>query len=58
MYQRYGGDIVGVDDLAEELRESGEGDSKGIGFPLIPVFFPIQRKGISTPYTSENFSLS
>jgi hypothetical protein len=40
LYQRYGGDIDhGVDDLAQELDERG--DEKGIGFPLIPVFFPI-----------------
>ena len=43
MYQRYGGDDQGVDDLAEELRKEDGGmknDERGIGFPLIPVFFP------------------
>jgi hypothetical protein len=42
LYQRYGGDIDhGIDDLAVHLREEKTTDEKGIGFPLIPIFFPI-----------------
>lgn len=55
LYQRYGGDLEGIDDLAEELnRERRQGsafasknDEQGIGFPLIPIFFPIQVKKLT-----------
>ena len=40
LYQRYGGDYKGVPDL----KEKPGGDDEGIGFPLIPIFFPIPRR--------------
>jgi hypothetical protein len=45
LYQRYGGDIQGVNDLAAELNPGNQrvprNDDRGIGFPLVPIFFPI-----------------
>lgn len=61
LYQRYGGDIHGVDDLAAELNPKGarpKNDDRGIGFPLLPVFFPIQRTSLLTPFTSESFPIT
>ena len=69
LYQRYGGDHLGIDDLAEELKKdssSSEGqsetaianDEQGIGFPLIPVFFPAQKKSFYSPFVAERFSLA
>ena len=66
LYQRYGGDHVGIDDLAEELnKDKREGKSKltsndehGIGFPLIPIFFPIQYKMFESQFVSEEMPLS
>lgn len=56
MFQRYGGDLEGIDDLVKELnrdKEEGRGrqtanDERGIGFPLIPVFFPVQAKSFDS----------
>jgi hypothetical protein len=31
---------------------------RGIGFPLVPVFFPIQDMNNSTPFISETFAMS
>lgn len=33
-------------------------DDAGVGFPLIPVFFPVQRKRSDSWFVSESFSLS
>jgi hypothetical protein len=38
LYQRYGGDHIGVPDLNEV-----ENDATGIGFPLLPIFFPVEK---------------
>ena len=38
LYQRYGGDHIGVPDLNEV-----ENDTTGIGFPLLPIFFPVEK---------------
>ena len=43
MYQRYGGDHVGIPDLKEHQEVHGP-DETGVGFPLLPVFFPVTRK--------------
>ena len=43
LYQRYGGEEHGIDDLKEHT-EAGGVDDKGIGFPLIPIFFPTVQK--------------
>ena len=56
MFQRYGGDLEGIDDVVKELnRDKEEGrsrqtanDERGIGFPLIPVFFPVQTKSFES----------
>ena len=40
MYQRYGGEDRGIMDLNEELKTK-KNDDQGIGFPIVPVFFPI-----------------
>ena len=66
LYQRYGGDLDGIDDLVEELnKEKNAGlsretksDEHGIGFPLIPVFFPIQHKKFDSQFTSESMPMS
>lgn len=36
LYQRYGGEDRGIPDI-----KNLSNDEKGIGFPLVPVFFPI-----------------
>ena len=46
MYQRYGGEEHGIDDLKEHTAQGGV-DDKGVGFPLIPLFFPIVKKSSS-----------
>lgn len=43
LYQRYGGEHLGVPDL-NEVTAGGESDRRGIGFPLIPVFFPLDHQ--------------
>ena len=49
----------GVDDLASELKKDDvDADSRGIGFPLIPIFFPVQRKSMHSLFTSETFSVA
>jgi hypothetical protein len=41
MYQRFGGEEIGVPDI----KGSNQNDNgRGIGFPLVPVFFPNQKK--------------
>ena len=57
LYQRYGD--LAQSDLAESLRDSESGmDDAGVGFPLIPVFFPVQRKRSDSWFVSESFPLS
>lgn len=53
LFQRYGGDQVGVDDL----KDHGE-DTQGIGFPLLPVFFPIERVSSVSAMRDELFPLT
>lgn len=56
LYQRFGGEDIGVPDLKEA---EGHNDfDRGIGFPLLPVFFPVQLKSIHSPFTQENFPLT
>jgi hypothetical protein len=51
--------MLGVDDLAADLKTDKEKtDSGGIGFPLVPIFFPVQRRGVDSLFTSESFNLS
>lgn len=57
LYQRYGGEDLGIPDLKEKACEN-DYDRGGIGFPLIPVFFPIQRKQEFTPFKEEIFPLT
>tara|TARA_B110000285_G_C14560102_1_gene353103 strand:+ start:266 stop:439 length:174 start_codon:yes stop_codon:yes gene_type:complete len=38
LYQRYGGDHDGVPDLNDV-----QNDTTGIGFPLLPIFFPVEK---------------
>ena len=42
LYQRYGGDHEGIPDLKEHIAE-GNTDDRGIGFPLLPIFFQVDR---------------
>lgn len=39
LYQRYGGEEHGIEDLTEHTAAGGS-DDMGVGFPLLPVFFP------------------
>lgn len=55
MYQRFGGEDIGVPDI----KGSNQNDyDRGIGFPLVPVFFPKQKNTSHTPFTSETFALT
>ena len=57
MYQRYGGEDRGIMDLNEELKTS-KNDDQGIGFPIVPLFFPIQKNSIHSAFTEESFRIS
>lgn len=60
LYQRYGSEAQ--EDLASELNPTDSrsplNDSQGVGFPMLPVFFPIQRTSSLTPFTSESFPIT
>jgi hypothetical protein len=52
MYQRYAqGDLK---------QKDGEKfvDTEGVGFPLMPVFFPIQHNSMYSPFTQETYPLT
>lgn len=55
MYQRYGGEDIGVPDIKGTEANDYE---KGIGFPLVPIFFPVSRGSTHTPFISEQFNLT
>ena len=40
-----------------DLKGQGN-DERGIGFPLIPVFFPVQTTSGHTPFVKESFPLT
>ena len=57
LYQRFGGEDIGVPDL-KDLPEGTNDYDRGIGFPLVPVFFPIQNSNNTTAFVSETYALS
>ena len=57
LYQRYGGDHLGVPDLNEEMKHGEKGDTAGIGFPLLPIFFPIVHDRAGGGQQMETFPL-
>jgi hypothetical protein len=56
MYQRYGGEDIGVPDLKDQKDKNDF--ERGIGFPLVPVFFPVQKSQEYTPFKEESFPLT
>jgi hypothetical protein len=57
LYQRYGGEDIGVADM-KDLPKGTNDYEHGIGFPLVPIFFPIENSNNSTPFVSETYPLS
>ncbi|CDW81482.1 UNKNOWN [Stylonychia lemnae] len=53
LYQRYGGEDRGINDI-----KGMQNDDQGIGFPLVPIFFPIQETNFYAPFQHEKFSIS
>jgi|TARA_B110000285_G_C15102870_1_gene606062 hypothetical protein len=57
LYQRYGGEHLGINDLKEHTAE-GKNDDHGVGFPLMPIFFPVTARPGSGRLEIEKFSLT
>jgi hypothetical protein len=57
LYQRYGGEDQGIPDL-KDSPTANDYDRGGIGFPLIPIFFPIQHSQDHTAFKEEVFPMT
>jgi hypothetical protein len=45
-------------DQVDSLDTTPKSDDRGVGFPLIPIFFPLQKNSLHTPLTKEIFPMN
>lgn len=58
LYQRYGGEEHGIEDLNEHTAAGGT-DDMGVGFPLLPIFFPqVTKAAANETFDREEFPIT